>query len=182
MSAIAVERLLTWTNRTRIGVAYHVTALIFYNITRCYGKHVAVFAVAVAAGDIILILHSLTGWKSKISSWGMWLSTEAQPRLIIIFRGMIFSTITQSGNEIFILLYRTLDPLFSTVLGLPWWGEFQRENNAHPLIDMYKWKYIFQKKMFLLNSLNARTDHDVQLNKLRHKKSMTSNLIPSSVI
>ena len=25
--------------------------------------------------------------------------------------------------------------------------------------------------MFLLNSLNARTDHDVRLNKLRHKKS-----------
>ena len=37
----------------RIGVAHHVTALIFYNITRCYGKHVAVFTVAVAAGDII---------------------------------------------------------------------------------------------------------------------------------
>ena len=28
----------------------HIT---IYNITRCYGKHVAVFAVAVAAGDII---------------------------------------------------------------------------------------------------------------------------------
>ena len=53
MSAIAVERLLTWTNRTRIGVAHHVAALIFYNINRCYGKQVAVFAVAVATGDII---------------------------------------------------------------------------------------------------------------------------------
>ena len=53
MSAIAVERLLTWTNRTRIGVTHHVAALIFYNITRCYDKHVAVFAVAVAPGDII---------------------------------------------------------------------------------------------------------------------------------
>ena len=53
MTAIAVERLLTWMNRTRIGVAHHVTALIFYNITRCYGKQVAVFAVAVATGDII---------------------------------------------------------------------------------------------------------------------------------
>ena len=53
MSAIAVERLLTWSNRTCIGVAHHVTALIFYNITRCYGKHVAAFAVAVATGDII---------------------------------------------------------------------------------------------------------------------------------
>ena len=30
-------------------------------------------------------------------------------------------------------------------------------------------------KMVLLNSLNARTDHDVQLNKLHHKKSMASN-------
>ena len=53
MSAIAVERLLMRTNRTRIVVAHHVNALIFYNITRCYGKHVAVFTVAVAAGDII---------------------------------------------------------------------------------------------------------------------------------
>ena len=53
MSAIVVERLLTWTNRTPIGVAHHMTTLIFYNISRCYGKHVAVFAVAVATGDII---------------------------------------------------------------------------------------------------------------------------------
>ena len=27
--------------------------LIFYNITRCYGERVTVFAVAIAAGDII---------------------------------------------------------------------------------------------------------------------------------
>ena len=77
----------------------------------------------------------------------MWLSTEAQPRLIIIFRGMIFSTITISGKVIFILLYRTLDPLFSTVLGLPWWGEIQRENNAQPLIDLHEWKYSFHKNV-----------------------------------
>ena len=37
-------------------------------------------------------------------------------------------------------------------------------------------------KMFLLNSLNALTDHDVRLNKSRHKKLMTSHLIPSSII
>ena len=37
----------------RISVAHHVTALIFYNITPCYGKHVAVFNVAVATGDIL---------------------------------------------------------------------------------------------------------------------------------
>ena len=36
---------------------------------------------------------------------------------IITFPEMIFSTITQSENVIFILLYRMLDPLFSTVLG-----------------------------------------------------------------
>ena len=53
MFAIAVERLLTRTNHTRIGVGHHVTDLIFYNITRCYDKHVAVLAVAVAMGDII---------------------------------------------------------------------------------------------------------------------------------
>ena len=37
-------------------------------------------------------------------------------------------------------------------------------------------------KMALLRSLNARTDHDVRSNKLRHKKSTTPNLTPSSVI
>ena len=42
------------------------------------------------------------------------------PRNVIItFPEMIFSTITQSENVIFILLYRILDPLFSTVLCLP---------------------------------------------------------------
>ena len=35
-----------------MGVAHHVTALVFYNITRCYGKHVTALAVAVATGDI----------------------------------------------------------------------------------------------------------------------------------
>ena len=40
--------------------------------------------------------------------------------VIITFPEMIFSTITQTENVIFILLYRILDPLFSTVLGLPW--------------------------------------------------------------
>ena len=43
------------------------------------------------------------------------------PRNVIItFPEMIFSTITQSENVIFILLYLILNPLFSTVLGLPW--------------------------------------------------------------
>ena len=36
MSAIAVERLLTWTNRARSGVAHHVTALIFYNMANTW--------------------------------------------------------------------------------------------------------------------------------------------------
>ena len=35
----------------RIGVAHHVTILIFYTITCCYGKHVTVFSAAIAAGD-----------------------------------------------------------------------------------------------------------------------------------
>ena len=30
--------------------------LIFYNITRCYGKRMTVFAVAIAAGGIIQLL------------------------------------------------------------------------------------------------------------------------------
>ena len=43
------------------------------------------------------------------------------PRNVIItFPEIIFLTITQIENVIFILLYRILDPLFSTVLGLPW--------------------------------------------------------------
>ena len=32
-------------------------------------------------------------------------------------------------------------------------------------------------KMFLLNSLNARTDHDVRLNKLRHKKLIEMEIL-----
>ena len=35
--------------------------LIFYNITRCYGKPVTVFAVAIAAGDIIKYQSFLYG-------------------------------------------------------------------------------------------------------------------------
>ena len=69
MSAIAVEHLLTLTNRTRIDVAHHVTALIFYNITRCYGKQVTVFVVAVAAGDIIkyqLFLYGSFVWEIHV--------------------------------------------------------------------------------------------------------------------
>ena len=99
--------------------------------------------------------------------------------VIITFPEMIFSTITQSENVLCIILYRILDPLFSIVIGLPWWGEFQRENDAQPLIYMHEWKKSFTK-MALLSSLNAQTDHDVRSNKLRHKKSTTPNLIPSS--
>ena len=55
MSAIAAERLLTWTNRRRILVAHHVTRhterLIISTITRCYGKWVTLFATAIAVGD-----------------------------------------------------------------------------------------------------------------------------------
>ena len=40
--------------------------------------------------------------------------------VIITFSETIFSSLTQSENVIFILLYRKLDPLFSTILGLPW--------------------------------------------------------------
>ena len=100
--------------------------------------------------------------------------------VIITFPEMIFSTITQSENVICILLYRVLDPLFSIVLGLPWWGEFQRENDAQPLIYMHERKKSFTK-MFK-SSLNARTGRDVRSNKLRHDKSTTPNLIPSSAI
>ena len=35
--------------------------LIFYNITRCYGKRVTVFAVTIAAGDIIKYLSFVYG-------------------------------------------------------------------------------------------------------------------------
>ena len=66
---------------------------------------------------------------------------------------MIFSTIPQSENVIFILLYQIL---FSTVLGLPWWGEFQMEIDAQPLIYMHEWKKTSFTKMVLLSSLNDR--------------------------
>ena len=58
-------------------------------------------------------------------------------------------------NIYFIIPNRTLDPLFPTVcfhLGLPCWGEFQRE-------CMNERRYIFHKNGSVLNSLNARTDH-----------------------
>ena len=46
--------------------------------------------------------------------------------------------VTCPSTIIFILLCRTLDPLFHTVLGLPWSGEFQRENDAQPHIYMHE--------------------------------------------
>ena len=104
------------------------------------------------------------------------------PRNVIItFPELIFSTITQSENVIFILLYRILDPLFSTVLGLPWWGS-SKGKMMHSLYSICMNEKTSFTKMVLLSSLNARTDHDVRSNKLRHKKSTTPNLIPSSVI
>ena len=36
-------------------------------------------------------------WQSEMSPWGIWLSTEAKPRLIIIFLRVTFLTITLSG-------------------------------------------------------------------------------------
>ena len=76
--------------------------------------------------------------------------------------------------NIYFILNRTLDPLFSTVFSLrpTMVGKIMR----NLLIYMHEWKYIF------FNSLSARSNHDVRLNKLRHKKLMMSNLIPSSVI
>ena len=52
----------------------------------------------------------------------------------------------------------------------------------HSLLTICLNENIALPKMILLNSLNAQTDHDVRFNKLRHKKSMKSNLIPSCVI
>ena len=50
-----------------------------------------------------------------------WMIVENIPRNVIItFPEMIFSTITQLETVIFILLYRILYHLFSTVLCLPW--------------------------------------------------------------
>ena len=43
----------------------------------------------------------------------------------------------------------------------------------HSLLSICMNKKTSFTKIFLLNSLNARTDHDVWLNKLRHKKQMT---------
>ena len=99
------------------------------------------------------------------------------PRNVIItFPEMIRSTITQAENVIFILLYRILDRLFSTFLCIPWW------KMMHSLLSICMNEKTSFTKMVLLSSLNTRTDHDVPSNKLRHKKSTTPNLIPSSVI
>ena len=59
----------------------------------------------------------------------------------------------------------------------------------HSLLSacMHECKYIFHKngsfeQFECSNWSNARTDHDVWLNKLRHKKLMASAWIPSSII
>ena len=68
--------------------------------------------------------------------------------VIITFPEMIFSTITQSENVICILLYRILDPLFSIVLGLPWWGEFQAKMMHSLLSICMNEKNLSQKRFF----------------------------------
>ena len=78
------------------------------------------------------------------------------PRNVIINRGAAGVDNHISRDDIFVfhpirecnfyfIIPNITDPLFSTVLGLPWWEEFQRENNAQPPIDMHEWKYIFHK-------------------------------------
>ena len=61
---------------------------------------------------LIRILHACVALLHKKTV----LSLETSPE--INFELIKFLTISQSENAIFILLYRTLDPLFSTVLGL----------------------------------------------------------------
>ena len=87
---------------------------------------------------------------------------------------MIFSSSTQSGNVIFILLYRTLDLLF--LPSEPYHGEgIFKGNIMHSLLSICMNEKTSFTKVFRLNSLNVRTDQDVRLNKLCHKKPMTSN-------
>ena len=61
----------------------------------------------------------LTKTNVKFPDWVM-VENIIPRNAIITFPEMIFSTFTQSENVIFISLYQILDPLFSTVLGLPW--------------------------------------------------------------
>ena len=65
--------------------------LIFYNITRCYGKRVTVFAVAIAAGDIIKYQPFVYGsfvWRIHVRYNNIEISTGYNPRtwIIIIWR------------------------------------------------------------------------------------------------
>ena len=53
MSAIAVERLLHLNEPNADRRCAYGEQLIFSTITRCYGKRVTVFAVAIAAGDSV---------------------------------------------------------------------------------------------------------------------------------
>ena len=69
----------------------------------------------------VALLHKKTREYYINITFPDWVIVENIPRNVIItFPEMIFSTIPQSENVIFILLYRILDHLFSTVLCLPW--------------------------------------------------------------
>ena len=68
------------------------------------------------------------------------------PRNVINNRGEVDNHISRDDildyhpirecNIYFIIL--NIRSFFSTVLGPPWRGEFQRENNAQPLIDIHE--------------------------------------------
>ena len=101
-----------------------------------------------------------------MSSRGMRLSTEAQPGSIIIFPGMIFSTITLSGNVKFILLYRTEHYILyflPFVFSYTFQGEGSSKRNAW-MKDMFFTKMVLFLTVWMLELIT-----DVRFNKLRHK-------------
>ena len=101
----------------------------------------------------------LRGCESKISSRGMWLSTEAQPRLIIIFWGMIFRLASSQECYIYFIIPNII-PLFS--------NHGARIPKTTQCVSATNDWIIFHKRVVFVNSLNVQTGRDRRLNKSCH--------------
>ena len=98
----------------------------------------------------------------------MWLSTEAQPRLIIIFRGMIFSTCTLSRMLNLFYYTENYSLIFLTLLPLTMVREAPR--TAQCAFATNGWNSIFHKRVVFVNSFSVQADHDRRLNKSCHNQ------------
>ena len=113
-------------------VLHYYARKLFYHFKQAQKLNFA-FIKFVKKGKCLPLTKTNRGYHINIT-FPDWMIVEniILRNVIITFSEMIFLTTTQSKNVIFILLYRKIDPLFSTFLGRLWRGEFQRENDAQP--------------------------------------------------